>query len=50
MIKIFKFGGIEILEGELSVFFRSEDYKNYKECGDKYIRVFLKGLIEYYRN
>ena len=37
-------------EGELSALFRSEDHKNYKECGDKYIRVFLKGLTEFYRN
>ena len=50
MIRIFKLGGIEISEGELSALFRSEDHKNYKECGDKYIRVFLKGLTEFYRN
>ena len=50
MIRIFKLGGIEISEGELSALFRREDHKNYKECGDKYIRVFLKGLTEYYRN
>ena len=50
MIKIFKIGGVEISEGELSALFRSEDHKNYKECGDKYIRVFLKGLTEYCRN
>ena len=50
MIKIFKLGEVEISEGELSALFRSEDHKNYKECGDKYIRVFLKGLTEYYRN
>ena len=50
MIKIFKLGGIEISEGELSALFRSENHKNYKECGDKYIRIFLKGLTEYCRN
>ena len=50
MIKIFKLGGIEISEGELSALFRSENHKNYKECGDKYVRVFLKGLTEYCRN
>lgn len=50
MIKIFKLGGVEISEGELSALFRNEEHKNYRECGDKYIRVFLKGLIEYYRN
>ena len=32
MIKIFKLGGVEISEGELSALFRSEDHKNYKEC------------------
>ncbi|MCI5725829.1 MULTISPECIES: DUF1456 family protein [Fusobacterium] len=50
MIDIFKLGGIEISDGELSALFRKEDHKNYRECGDKYIRVFLKGLVEYYRN
>lgn len=50
MIEIFKLGGVEISEGELSALFRSEERKNYKECGDKYIRVFLKGLIEYCRD
>ena len=50
MIRIFKLGGIEISEGELSALFRREDHKNYKECGDKYIRIFLKGLTEYCRN
>ena len=50
MIRIFKLGGIEISEGELSALFRREDHKNYKECGDKYVRVFLKGLTEFYRN
>ena len=50
MIKIFKLGGVEISEGELSALFRSEDHKTYKECGDKYIRVFLTGLTEFYRN
>ena len=50
MIRIFKLGGIEISEGELSALFRREDHKNYKECGDKYVRVFLKGLTEYCRN
>lgn len=50
MIEIFKLGGVDISEGELSALFRKEDHKNYRECGDKYIRVFLKGLVENYRN
>lgn len=50
MIEIFSLGGVEISDGELSALFRKEEHKNYRECGDKYIRVFLKGLIEYYRD
>lgn len=50
MIEVFKLGGVEISEAELNALFRSEDHRNYKECGDKYIRVFLKGLVEYYRD
>ena len=50
MIEVFKLGGVDISEAELNALFRSEDHKNYKECGDKYIRVFLKGLTEFYRN
>lgn len=49
MIGVFKLGGIEISDSELSALFRKEDHKNYRECGDKYIRVFLKGLAEYCR-
>ena len=50
MIEVFKLGGVEISEAELNALFRSEDHRNDKECGDKYIRVFLKGLIEYCRD
>lgn len=50
MIEIFKLGGVSISEGELSALFRKEGHPNYRECGDKYIRVFLKGLAEYYRD
>lgn len=50
MIEVFRLGGVEISEAELNALFRSEDHRNYKECGDKYIRVFLKGLIEYCRD
>lgn len=50
MIEVFKLGGVDISEAESNALFRSEDHRNYKECGDKYIRVFLKGLIEYCRD
>jgi len=49
MLSLFKLGGSELSNSELSAIFRKEGHKNYRECGDKYIRVFLKGLTEYYR-
>lgn len=49
MLSLFKLGGAELSNSELSALFRKEGHKNYRECGDKYIRVFLKGLTEYYR-
>lgn len=50
MLELFKLGGQEISKGALSALFRAEDHKNYKECGDKFIRVFIKGMTEKYRN
>ncbi len=50
MLKIFQLANIEISSSELSALFRSKDNKNYKECGDRYIRNFLKGLTVYYRD
>lgn len=49
MLQIFKLAGLELSSSELSAVFRKEDHKNYRECGDKYIRNFLKGLTIYYR-
>ncbi|MGL4738929.1 MAG: DUF1456 family protein [Cellulosilyticaceae bacterium] len=36
--------GIVITKGELSAVLRKEGHKNYKVCGDRYARNFLKGL------
>ncbi|MDF2886368.1 MAG: hypothetical protein K0R23_753 [Lacrimispora sp.] len=49
MLAIFKAGGIDLSNGELSALLRREGQRNYKVCGDRYIRVFLKGLAERYR-
>lgn len=49
MIKIFADAGIRVTSGELSALLRREGHKNYKECGDKYARNFLKGLTIKYR-
>lgn len=36
--------GVSVTKGELSALLRKAGHKNYKECGDKYARNFLKGL------
>ncbi len=49
MISIINLGGINISKSELSALFRREGHKNYKECGDQFLRNFLKGLTEHFR-
>lgn len=41
--------GIDISKGELSAVLRKEGHRNYKPCGDRYARNFLKGLALRYR-
>lgn len=49
VIDILDEAGVTITKGELSALLRKEGHKNYKECGDKYARNFLKGLAIKYR-
>lgn len=49
MIDILAVAGVNITKGELSALLRKEGHKNYKECGDRYARNFLKGLAIRYR-
>ncbi|UOQ91965.1 DUF1456 family protein [Halobacillus shinanisalinarum] len=49
VINILDEAGVKITKGELSALLRKEGHKNYKECGDKYARNFLKGLTIKYR-
>ncbi len=44
MLEILELAGVTISRGELSAVFRKEGHKNYMECGDRYLRNFLKGL------
>ena len=44
MLDILTEAGVVVTKGELSAIFRKEGHSNYKECGDKYARNFLKGL------
>ena len=49
MLDILKEAGVIVTKGELSAILRKEGHKNYKECGDSYVRNFLKGLAIRYR-
>jgi uncharacterized protein YehS (DUF1456 family) len=49
MLDIFEKAGIHVTKGELGALLRKEGHKNYKECGDKFARNFLKGLAVKYR-
>jgi len=49
MLDIFEGAGITVTKGELGALLRKEGHKNYKECGDKFARNFLKGLAIRYR-
>ena len=49
MLDILKTTGVNLSNSELSAVFRKEGQRNYKECGDRYARNFLKGLAIRYR-
>lgn len=49
MLSVFELAENPITKGELSAVFRKEGHRNYKDCGDSYIRNFLKGLAIKYR-
>jgi len=50
MIAVMKLVDIVISKSELSALFRNNEHKNYKECGDQFLRNFLKGLTIRNRN
>jgi uncharacterized protein YehS (DUF1456 family) len=50
MLAILKEAGVNLSNSELSSVLRRKGQRNYKECGDRYVRNFLKGLAIKYRN
>jgi len=36
--------GLRVSKAELGAFFRRRDHRNYRECGDQFLRNFLKAL------
>lgn len=49
ILDILEEAGLVISNSELSAVLRREGHRNYKPCGDRYIRNFLKGLALRYR-
>lgn len=49
VLALLALAGVKISNSELSAVLRKEGHKNYKECGDRYLRNFLKGLAIQYR-
>jgi uncharacterized protein YehS (DUF1456 family) len=49
MLEIFDIAGVRVSKGELGAILRKEGHKNYRECGDKFARNFLKGLALKFR-
>ena len=49
MLAILRLADVDISKSELTALFRKEGQKNYKECGDQFLRKFLRGLFLRYR-
>lgn len=44
IMEIMELAECPLTKPELSAVFRNKEHRNFKECGDKYIKKFLKGL------
>lgn len=49
MLAVMALAGVTVTRSELGALFRSKGHKNYKECGDQFLRSFLNGLTRRYR-
>ena len=47
MLQILKLADVVISKPELTALFRNSSHKHYKECGNQFLRNFLKGLALY---
>lgn len=45
MLKVLELAGFRVSNPELSALFRAKGHKNYRVCGDQFLRNFLKGLV-----
>ncbi|MDN3575267.1 DUF1456 family protein [Chitinimonas viridis] len=44
LMEIMDKAGFKVSKPEMSALFRNPDHKNYRRCGDQFLRNFLKGL------
>ena len=44
IIEIMSLAGFKVSKSELSALFRKADHRNYKECGNQFLRNFITGL------
>jgi uncharacterized protein YehS (DUF1456 family) len=44
LIALIEKNGLRVTKGELGAFFRRPDHRNYRDCGDQFLRNLLKGL------
>jgi uncharacterized protein YehS (DUF1456 family) len=44
IIALIEKSGLRVSKGELGAFFRRPDHRNYRDCGDQFLRNLLKGL------
>lgn len=44
MAAIMKMADVDVSKSELSAMFRAVGHRNYKECGDQFLRNFIRGL------
>ena len=48
-LAVLKLADVDISKPALTALFRKEGHKNYRECGDQFLRKFLRGLSLRYR-
>ena len=46
LVALIEKSGLLVTKGELGAFFRRPDHRNYRDCGDQFLRNVIKGLSE----
>jgi uncharacterized protein YehS (DUF1456 family) len=44
IVSLIEKSGLRVSKGELGAFFRRPDHRNYRECGDQFLRNLIKAL------